>query len=178
MKAISLQKLYLIVGLLLLTLLAGCGYHNANLYNGAEKKIYLSSWQNRTNKLSLNSDLYRSLVQWYQKASDLKTVNNQESADLILAGEITSLSLPSLSYTNSTTSQVNVILKVRYVMYDTKSKKILFEVPGEIWSESYVPNATSSSTDNSITKAIEKIVEDLSRKIYQQTLRKLRQENS
>ena len=177
MKTIFKKTTYLIASILLLTPLGGCGYRNANVYSGDERQIYLSEWRNRTSKLAISSNLYRSLVQWYQKSSKLKTTNSQDEADLILAGEIISLYLPSLSYTDRTTSEVKVILKVRYVLYDMTTKEILFEVPSETWTESYIPNSTSSSSPEKENKALKEIVDDISRKIYQQTLRTLRKQN-
>lgn len=159
-------------------ILGGCGYHNANVYNGEDKDIYLSEWKNRTSKLSLSSGMYRSLVQWFQKSSSLKTVREKTDADLILAGEIISIDLPSLSYTDRTTSEVKVKLRVRYVMYDVTSNEILFEVPNELWTEEYTPISTSSASPEKENEALATIVDDLSKKIYQQTLRSLRKKNS
>lgn len=153
--------------------ISSCGYHNPNIYNGPSKKIYVKDWVNRSSKLSLTSDIYRSLNSWFQKSGSISLVKDASDADLILAGEVVSLSLPSLSYTDSSTSEVRVILTVRYVMKDIATGKILYEVPSERWVEEY---QTSSSGTNSSKEndAIKDIVDDLSKNIYQKTLSQLR----
>lgn len=173
----SFKGLTLFLTLFAITL-GGCGYHNANVYSGEDRHVFLSEWRNRTSKLSLSSDMYRSLIQWFQKSSSLKNVKNKEEADLILAGEIISIDLPSLSYTDRTTSEVKVKLRVRYVMYDVLTNEILFEVPSELWTEEYTPISTSSASPERENEALATIVDDLSKKIYQQTLRSLRKRDS
>ncbi|CAG37330.1 LPS-assembly lipoprotein LptE [Desulfotalea psychrophila] len=162
---------FLILSILLV--IGGCGYHNANVYSGPEKAIFLTEWQNKTSNLSLNSDIYRSLLQWFQKSDKIKVVRTGAEADLILAGEIISISLPSMSYTDRTASEVQVVLQVRYVIKDLATGKILIEVPRESWTEEYYPYAGNSSAPDKESQAIKQIVDDLSKKIYQQTLRKL-----
>ena len=177
LKSYSSLKKYSLLILLSALILGGCGYHNANVYNGEDRQVYLSEWKNRTSKLSLSSGMYRSLVQWFQKSSSITTVRQKQDADLILAGEIISIDLPSLSYTDRTTSEVKVKLRVRYVMYDVLTNEILLEVPNEQWSEEYTPISSNSSSPEKENEALATIVDDLSKKIYQQTLRALRKKN-
>ena len=161
----------LIVVVLLVT---ACGYHNPNVYNGPSKSIYLAEWKNRTSELGLNSDIYRSLTRWFQKSGSISTVRMKEGADLILAGEIIFLELPSLSYdANSITTEVKVRLKVRYILKEIASNKIVLQTPGEIWTEEYLVSTTTSSNLSNERQALEIIIEDLSKKIYQRTVTQL-----
>ncbi len=160
-----------IVLLILTAVVTACGYHNPNVYNGPSKTIYMTEWKNRTSELGLDSQIYRSLTRWFQKTAALGTVRNKEGADLILAGEIISLELPSLAYgENSVTSQVKVILRVRYILKDLASKKIVIEVPNEFWTEEYLVSKNSSTNLDNEQKALETIIENLSRRIYQRTI--------
>lgn len=169
-----MKKFSLLIAVLSLTcLLSSCGYHNPNVYDGPSKKIYIKNWKNRSSKLSLNSDIYRSLNLWFQKSESLSLVKTADEADLILAGEVVSLSLPSLSYSSNTTSEVRVYLQVRYVMKDLASGKIFFEVPSQTWTEEYTTNSSGSDSSKE-NKAIDEIVDDLSKSIYQKTLTTLR----
>jgi DNA-binding response OmpR family regulator len=98
-------------------------------------------------------------------------VRKKEGADLILAGEIIFLELPSLSYdANSITTEVKVRLKVRYILKEIASNKIVLQTPGEIWTEEYLVSTTTSSNLNNERQALEIIIEDLSKKIYQRTI--------
>ncbi len=152
-------------------IVAACGYRNPNIYNGPPKSIYITEWKNRTSELGLDSKLYRSLTKWFQKSGSISTVRQKEGADLILAGEVVSLELPSLSYgANNITSEVKVRLRVRYIVKEIASNKILLEIADQTWEESYIASTNSSVNMDNETKALNKIIEDMSQKIYQKTI--------
>lgn len=151
--------------------IAACGYHNPNIYNGPDKVIYITEWKNRTSELGLDAKIYRSLTKWFQKSGSISTVRQKEGADLILAGEIVSLELPSLAYgANRLTAEVKVRLRVRYIVKEISTNKILLEIPDQIWDESYLVSLNSATNSDNEAKALEKIIEDLSQKIYQKTI--------
>lgn len=152
-------------------LLVSCGYYNPYVYSGPEKVIYITNWKNRTSELGLDSDIYKNLVRWFQKSGSIKISKQKEGADLILAGEIVSIDIPSLAYgAGNTTSEIKVKLKVRYILKDLASGKTVLEVPGEQWTEGYLVGASSTETSDNQDEAIETIIDNVSQKIYQQTL--------
>ncbi len=162
--------------LLTVLLVAACGYHNPYIYSGPEKSIYVTHWQNRTNALQLDTKIYQSLTHWFQKSSSIKVTKEKAKADLILAGEIISIQLPSLSYgANNTTSQVKVTLTVRYILKEIKTDKIILEVPGETWTEDARVTRSGTATTDNEDQALTTIVDDLSEKIYIKALSKLSQ---
>ncbi len=160
--------------IILVITIAACGYHNPNVYSGPDKTIYLTEWKNRTSELALDSKIYRSLTRWFQKSGSISTERKKAGADLILAGEIVSLDLPSLAYgANNITAEVKVRLRVRYILKEIATNKILLEVPDETWIEDYlVTNNVSTDKDNE-NEALEIIIDDLSQKIYQRTVSEL-----
>lgn len=159
---------------MLFLFLLSCGYHNPYVYSGPEKTIYIAEWKNRTNELSLDSDIYRSLARWYQKAGSLHVSKKKQGADLVLAGEIISISLPSRSYSASRqAAEINVRLRVRYILKDIASGKVLIEEPSEVWTESYLTSSDTATTKENEKEALKTIIKDLSQKIYQRTLVKL-----
>lgn len=162
--------------LLTVLLLAACGYHNPYIYSGPEKAIYVTHWQNKTNALQLDTKIYQSLTHWFQKSSSIKITKEKAGADLILAGEILSIQLPSLAYgTANSTTQVKVMLTVRYILKEIKTDKILLEVPSETWTEdARVTRSATTTTDNE-ERALATIVDDLSEKIYIKAMGKLAQ---
>jgi hypothetical protein len=161
---------------LLFFLPVSCGYNNPYVYTGPETSIYITTWKNKTNELRLDSLIYQSLVKWYQKSNRIQVKRGQEGADLILAGEIVSIDIPSLSYgVNNITKEVKVRLKVRYILKNLKTGKVLMEVPNQGFSEAYLINASSSITKDNEYKALERIIDDLSEKIYLKTLNELQQ---
>lgn len=158
----------------MLFLLAACGYRNPNVYFGPAKTIYLAEWKNRTSELGLDSKLYRSLIRWFQYTSSITTVRKKDGADIILAGEIVSIALPSLAYNpDNVANEVKVRLRVRYIVKEIASNKILLEVPDEIWTEPYLVSSNSSANSDNESRALDLIIDDLSQKIYQRTIAEL-----
>lgn len=160
--------------LALLVLLAGCGYHNPNIYTGPDRVIHLSNWKNRTNELGLDARFYQTLHRWYQRSGSITVTKNKEDAQLVLAGEIISLSLPSRSYSaNNSATEVRVSLQVRYVLLDRTTNTILVEQPRETWSETYLVGGSTAETKANQQEAIATIVDDISEAIYQKSLKVL-----
>jgi hypothetical protein len=160
--------------LVIAAMLASCGYRNPNVYTGPSRTIYITEWKNRTNELGLNSDIYRSLTRWFQKAGSISIVRQKEGADLVLAGEIISLDLPSLSFgENNLATEVKVKLRVRYILKDLATQQVALEVPDETWTETYLVSTNVTTNLDNEAKAIEIIINDLSQKIYQKTVAKL-----
>lgn len=169
------KKIYLFpLFLLFLFFTTSCGYRNPYVYTGPDKSIYVTSWKNRTSQLQLDSKIYQSLVKWYQKSESLKVVKDKEGADYILAGEIISIDLPSLSYGNfNTTREVKLKLRVRYIIKDLNSGKVLMEVPGETRTEEYTVTDNVATTADNENEALKIIIDELSQDIYLFTLNKL-----
>lgn len=154
-----------------LLFLASCGYHNPYVYSGPEKSIYIAEWKNRTSELGIDSQIYRSLARWYQKSGSLHVTKTKAGSDLILAGEIVSLSLPSLSYrSNRDAAEVKLTLRVRYILKDIATGKVLVEAPSEYYTESFMTSSSSAIEEENKKQALEIIIKDLSQKIYQRTL--------
>lgn len=162
-----------IIPLVLITglILASCGYRSPYVYSGPDKNLYITSWHNRTNELLLDAKIYQSLVKWYQKSGSIKVIKAKDGAQLILAGEIISIDLPSLTYgSGNDATEVKVLLTVRYVLKDLEQDTVLLEVGRETWSEEYKVGASSSESSDNEKEALGIIIDDLSEKIYIKTL--------
>jgi hypothetical protein len=168
---------YLPLFVLSVFLLTSCGYHNPYVYTGPDISVYITTWPNRTSELRLDSKIYQSLIKWYQKSGgSIKVKKEKEGADLILAGEIVSIDLPSLSYgSGGITKEVKVRLTIRYILKNLKTGKVLAEVPNQVYAEAYTISSSSSATKDNESKALDQIIDDLSEKIYLRTLNELKQ---
>ncbi len=172
------RKLFIPFVMVLLFILTSCGYHNPYVYSGPDRDLYIATWHNRTHELLLHSKIHQALVRWYQKSGRIKVVQHKDEAQLILAGEIISIDLPSLSYgTGNDTTEVKVLITVRYILKDLKTDKVLMEVGNEVWTEDYKVGATSSENSDNEKEAIKIIIDDLSEKIYIKTLSILSKQN-
>jgi hypothetical protein len=156
-----------------LLLLGGCaGYYFPNVYDGPEVSIYMPTWGNRTDKLGIDSAMYNSLSEWFLKSDKISLTKEKEGADMILAGEIISIHLPSIGWSGAArTTDVKVELTLRYVLKDLKSGKILWEAPQEVWTEDYNTLAQQASSED---EAVEHILDDVSEKIYLGTISRIR----
>ena len=150
-------------------------YYFPHIYEGPSQVIYAPTWKNRTSKLGLDSKIYQSLSRWFLKSDSITMTKDKAKADLVLAGEIVSISLPSISWDGqSNATDIKVRLGVRYVVKDLKTGTILWEVPDQLWTEDY-PSTTVNATIEE--EALETIVDDLSEAIYLGVLKRLRQKN-
>ena len=165
----------LLVIFCLVFLLGGCGYYFPHIYDGPEKSVYMPNWKNRTDKLGIDAVMYQSLSIWFQKSKAIRITKDKETADLILAGEITFIDLPSVAWDgNARTTDVKVRLGLRYVLKDLKNGKILWEVPNDMWTEDF--NTLNQSADSE-DEALKVIIDEVSEKIYLGTLKTLREHN-
>ena len=165
----------LILSICLVALLGGCGYYFPHVYDGPTRSMYMPTWKNRTNELGLDARIYQSLARWFQKSSAITITKKKDQADLVLAGEIVYIDLPSVSWNgDARTTNVKVKLGVRYVLKDLKQGKIIWEVPNELWTEDFSVQDLGTGAE---TEALAQIVDDLSERIYLGTLDKLREQN-
>jgi len=175
---VRLTRPSLLIILTFALVLGGCGYYFPHVYEGPTRVIYMPNWKNRTNQLGLDSKIYQSLSRWFQKSKSIVLTKNKEEADLILAGELVDIDLPSISWDgNAQATEVKVVLQVRYVLKDIKADTIIWEVPGEIWTEEYSAMGGSAVMADNERNALSQILTDMSERIYIGTLDKLRQSN-
>lgn len=155
---------------------SGCGYYFPHVYEGAHRVVYMQTWKNRTNKLGLDMKIYQSLSRWFQKTEAVDLTKEKSGADLILAGEIISIDLPSVSWNSvSDATGTKVQLYVRYALKDLKTGKILWEVPNKLYTADYTVQTATSAADD---EALSKIIDDMSEHIYLGVLNKLRKQQT
>jgi len=159
----------------LFALLAGCGYYFPHVYTGPARSIYMPTWKNQTNQLDLDTKLYRELTLWFQKSSSIEITKTREKADLILAGEIMSIDLPSLAFNvDARATSVKINLMVRFVLKDLASGEIIWEEPGRLWTQDYALGSGGVISVDNENRALEKILQDMSEQIYIGSLSRLR----
>jgi hypothetical protein len=169
------RKMRLGVMLLAILFISGCGYYFPHVYEGPSRVVYMPTWQNRTSKLGLDSKIYQSLAHWFQKSEKLTLTKDNTKADLILAGEIISISLPSVSWSGvADATGTKVQLVVRYVLKDLQTGALLWEVPQKLYTADYTVKTANSAADD---QALKQIIDDMSEHIYLGILNKIRKQN-
>ena len=163
-----------VVVLLCLLFLSGCGYYFPHVYDGPARVVYMPTWQNRTNKLGIDNKIFQSLAHWFQKSEKVALTKDKTQADLILAGEVLSITLPSVSWRGvAEATSTKVQLVVRYILKDLKTGAILWEVPSKLYTADYTVQANTTADD----EALAKIIDEMSEHIYLGTLNKIRKQN-
>lgn len=161
--------------LLVILLMSGCGYSFPHVYEGTHRVIYMPTWQNRTNKLGFDMQIYQSLSRWFQKSASVALTKENNGADLILVGEIISIDLPSVSWNTTSEATVTKInLHVRYALKDQKTGKILWEVPNKLYTADYTVPISTLAADEA---ALAQIIDEMSEDIYLGTLKKIRKQH-
>lgn len=156
--------------------LGGCGYYFPHVYKGPAQVVYMPNWQNRTNKLGLDNNIFQSLARWFQKSQAIDLTKDKSKADLLLSGEILSIDLPSVSWSGvSDATSTKVKLTVRYSLKDMKTGAVLWNVPGKLYTADYQTVTAVASGDD---QALSEIIEDLSEDIYIGTLSKIKKQQT
>ena len=160
----------------LVAALGGCGYSFPALKDdGKPRIIYMADWENRTQKLALDSQIYQNLARWFRKSAAFRLTKNREGADYVLAGEILSIDLPSVSWSSrALATDVKLSLNTRYVVKDLKSGKIVWEVPGKTYTSDFAADMEVNSFSES--NALREIVGDLAEDLYVGLLHRIRRE--
>ncbi len=166
------HALFVCLMLTCLLFISSCGYYFPHVYEGPHRVIYMPSWKNRTNKLSLDMKIYQSLSTWFHKTESVVLTKEKAGADYVLTGEILSIDLPTVSWnTNKDATGTKVNLVVRYSLKDLKSGKILWNVNSKLYTADYSVQVVNSTADD---EALSKIIDDMSEIIYLGTLKQLR----
>ncbi len=168
----------LLWGTLALCLLSfsGCGYYFPHVFKGPPRVVYMGTWKNRTDKLSLDMKIYQSLSRWFQKVQGVDLTKTRDGADYSFTGEILSVDLPSLAWsTTSSTTDAKVRLIVRYTLKDLKTNKVIWSINNRVYTSDFTVQSNLINTDED---AIDTIIEDMSENIYLGILRQIRKNES
>ena len=178
MPKFTCQRLCWLLLLLGGLLLGSCGYYNPNVLpefrDLAPVRIYAPIWSNATNEMGLGSRAHGATSDWLLQSGRVVLVANEEEADYILSGTISSLRYPGFSYDTSTTARaLTATLSAAVSLTERESGRIIWQNPALIREESYNLEAAISRTDSNQRQALDLLVESLAEQIYLRVLRSL-----
>jgi outer membrane lipopolysaccharide assembly protein LptE/RlpB len=162
MKIFTLTTLSL---LLVLLIVAGCGYHNPNMLppeqQGRVLKLHVPIWPNPTNEIRLASDIHNALQDWLGQSKQFTLVSSSGEADYILNGKINAVSYTGRAYDAKDRAQALIAtLSVSYNVTETSTGKTAWQSNFSL-SETY-----SLQTDAHKKQAVETLVDKLAEDIY------------
>jgi hypothetical protein len=171
----SLSTLLVFFVLLLLAFVCtSCGYTNPYVSNespeSSSKTLLVTTWQNRTNELGLESIYFRLFNAWFKKSSRISVVFNEEQADLKLTGEISSIDLPGLFYDSFDEAlEIKVKLTVRFTLRDNRNNSILWQEREFTVYEPFIIDPTGELTRYNKQNALLRIGNEIGEMIYLRT---------
>ena len=166
---------FLLLSLLFLFIsLGGCGYHNpyvAGQEKGTSwKTLHITTWENRTNELGLESIYFRLFNAWFKNSSRINVIQDRDQADLCLNGEIIAIDLPGLFYDKFDEAlEIKIKLTVRYDLRDNKNDHILWRERRYIVYEPFVIDPDPGKTKSNRRRALLKIGDEIAELIYLRT---------
>jgi hypothetical protein len=152
-------------------LLSSCGYTNPYIQKNSQKNpsktLQITTWQNRTNELGLESVYFRLFNAWFKKSGLVNVVLEDDQADLKLSGEISSINLPGLFYdTFDEALEIKIKLTVSFTLYDNHSKKILWQEKQLAVYEPFLLDPAREKAQYNKQKALLRIGDEISELIY------------
>lgn len=166
---------------LLIFMLAGCGYTTRSLISGQFKTIHIEPFVNKVDianekysenkyrvyRPTLESDVTQSVINKYLYDGNLRPVKN-ENADLILKGELIEFRRDPLIYSDSdTVTQYRLNIVVNIALYDKKENKLLWKEDGFTGDSSYFTTGANAKTEDA---AVNDALADLARRIVERTV--------
>jgi len=159
--------------LILAIAMSSCGYSNPYVKKAQElpaKTLLITTWQNRTNELGLESIYFRLFNAWFKNSSRINVIFDEEQADLKLTGEISAIELPGLFYDPSEEAlEIKIKLTVRFTLRDNRNNSTLWQERQFIIYEPFIVDPTSERSDYNKQKALLRIGDEIAEVIYLRT---------
>jgi hypothetical protein len=163
--------LHLFLLFFIVVLLCNCGYTNPYVHNDFQekyaRKLFITTWQNRTNELGLESAYFRLINAWFKKSGRIAVVFDEDQADLKLTGEISSIDLPGLFYDSFDEAlEIKVKLTVNFTLYDNRNNAILWQEKQYTIYEPFLLDPAGEQTQYNKKRALLRIGDEISELIY------------
>jgi hypothetical protein len=160
--------------LVLILSLAGCGYRNPYVSNDENKTpwktLHITTWENRTNELGLESIYFRMFNAWFKNSSKINVIQDRDQADLCLNGEIVAIDLPGLFYDKFDEAlEIKIKLTVRFDLRDNSNDHILWRERNFTLYEPFIIDLSPGKTKSNKRKALVQIGNEIAELIYLRT---------
>jgi len=157
--------------ILLLVLLAGCGYRFSPGGEHIDKDIrtvYVDNFANRTSEANVENVFRNSFIDQFRKSSRFKIAESKETADAVVRGNINALSSSHLSYSAVDVAKEDRATAVMELIFEERvSKKIIWSNMAFSWYADYaVSSANPATTDANKRVALDKLATDFADRAY------------
>ena len=150
---------------------SSCGYSNPyakkKLQDVPSKTLLLTTWQNRTNELGLESIYFRLFNAWFKKSSRISVVFEEKQADLKLTGAIAAIELPGLFYDSFDEAlEIKLKLTVSFTLRDNRNNSILWQERKFTIYEPFIIDPSGERTSYNKQKALLRIGDEIGELLY------------
>jgi outer membrane lipopolysaccharide assembly protein LptE/RlpB len=127
---------------LFLALLSGCGYHVAGTHStlpAGWRTIAIPAFQNDTTRYRIEQKVTEAVIGEFIARTKYRIVQDQQSADAVLHGEIVSVDTTPMLF-NSTTGEVTTMLvsvHTKVELLDNQSQKPVYEAKDMVFRQEY-----------------------------------------
>lgn len=179
------KLLLLVTSYSLLVTMAGCGYTTRSMISDKFKTIYVVPFVNKIDitqesssgnkyriyKPMLETDITKKVINKFLFDGNLRPAK-EESADLILRGELVEFLRDPLRYTdNDDVEEYRINLMVNISMWDKKENKLLWEEKNFTGDYTYFTSfAAIAAVKKSDEAAVVEAIDDLARRIVERTV--------
>lgn len=169
----SSPLVYLYIFFPIVILLYSCGYTNPyvqkNSLESHTRTLHISTWDNRTNELGLESEYFRILNGWFKRSGRINVIFNDET-DLKLTGEISSIDLPGLFYDSFEEAlEIKLKLTISFTLFDNHTNAILWQEKQYLIHEPFLLDPAGVQTQYNKQRALLRIGDEIGELIYLRT---------
>jgi len=162
-------------------LIAGCGYTTRSMVSDKYRTIYVTPFENKIDvtreayaanryriyRPTLETDITRSVNNKFFTDGNLKPVQ-EESADLILKGELVEFRRDPLRYTeNDEVEEYRINIVVNLALYDKKKNAAAWQENNFTGDTTYFTTGTQAKSEDTATSDA---LSDLARRIVERTV--------
>jgi len=161
----------LLFGLILLWVVAGCGYHfvggEDNIAPGIQR-VFVDSFINKTSEAGLESLFRNAFIDQVLRGGRFQLAGRREEADAIIRGNIKSLNTSHLSYQTTDLAAEERISVVMEVTFEERvSKKVIWQNRNFSYNGDYpVSSGSLSATQVGRKDALTKLSNDAAERAY------------
>jgi len=155
--------------------IAGCGYHVAGTSANLPSEwhaIEIPAFKNDTTRYRIEQKFTQSVIQEFLARTKYRIVQNADSADGMLTGEVLSIDTSPALF-NATTGEVTatlVTVHVKLSLVDTKSEKVVYHNDDMIFRQEYQIETDVNAFFEEQDPALERMSHDLATHIVSNVL--------
>jgi hypothetical protein len=155
----------------LIVAVAGCGYRlspGGDWIDSRLQTVFVDNIANTTSEPFIEIYLRNAFEDQFRKSSRFRLANSKDTADLILQGTITALTVPPVAYDKYDKAQEGrAVMTVDLLFDERQNKKKIWSVSNFSGNETFrIDQANPNATSVSKTAALQKLSNDMAEKAF------------